>query len=402
MSPSNLTLANTLPVGQSFLWHRHQLPDQTEEYSRAVDNPPRVVCLRQSLNALYFTAVHPTVEASEADRAAGLTRSWLEDYFQLTRYPDLEALYADWRIRDPNFFGKVDLGERAVGVRVLRQDPWETLIAFITSTNNHIPRITSLMHRLCERFSPPLLALDSPAGEEKVVYRLFPQPSAFPEEGLELILRELGFGYRAGFLDATLAVLRAEGPVIETLEALRGGDLATTRERLVRLKGIGKKVADCIGLMCMDQPSLIPVDTHIYAIAARHPSFPSHLRKKTMSPVLYDDIQSFLAEQWGPLGGWCQAVVFAADLKPAAPKVSRSATPIKSSATPTPKKRRSPSEDKPSLLAASQLVKLETSIDVSESDKRTVAELEEKLEVVTQPERKRPRRKVAAVSYKVK
>ncbi len=109
------------------------------------------------------------------------------------------------------------------------------------------------MHRLSERFSPSLLALDHPSEGDEVVYRLFPQPAAFPDEGLEAILRDLGFGYRAGFLDATLAVLRAEGPVVEALDAMRGGDLTTTRERLVRLKGIGKKVADCIGLMCMDQ-----------------------------------------------------------------------------------------------------------------------------------------------------
>lgn len=129
MRPSNLSLANTLPVGQSFLWHRHQLPDMTEEYSRAVDNPPRVVCLRQSPTALFFTAIHPTQDALEDDRKSGLTRAWLEDYFQLGRYPDLEVLYADWRTRDPLFFGKIELDERAVGVRVLRQDTWECLVA---------------------------------------------------------------------------------------------------------------------------------------------------------------------------------------------------------------------------------------------------------------------------------
>ncbi|BEJ18199.1 hypothetical protein CspHIS471_0704760 [Cutaneotrichosporon sp. HIS471] len=383
----------------------------TEEYSRAVDNPPRVVCLRQSPTSLYFTAIHPTPEASEADRVSGLTLNWLVDYFQLARYPDLEALYSDWRARDPTFFGKVDLGERAVGVRVLRQDTWETLVAFITSTNNHIPRITSLMHRLCERFSSPLLALDHPSEEGEIVHRLFPGPEAFPTKGLEPILRELGFGYRAGFLDATLDVLRSEGPVVEALDAMRGGDLADTRERLVRLKGIGKKVADCIGLMCMDQPSIIPVDTHIYAIAARHPSFPSQLRKKTMSPALYDDIQAFLAEQWGPLGGWCQAVVFAADLKPPTPKSSRSATPKKrppATPTPTPKKRRSSVEEETEeklSVGASPPPQPSTKTRAKGSKaKSSKLELPEgvKAELLDLPERKRPKRSVAAVLYKIK
>lgn len=129
LSLANLNLSNTLPVGQSFLWHRHWLADASEEYSRAVDNPPRVVCLRQSPTELYYTAIHPTPEAAAADKASGLTRAWLEDYFQLDRYPDLTTLYEDWRTRDSVFFSKIELDQRTVGVRVLRQDPWECLVA---------------------------------------------------------------------------------------------------------------------------------------------------------------------------------------------------------------------------------------------------------------------------------
>ncbi len=126
-----------------------------------------------------------------------------------------------------------------------------------------------------------------------------------------------------------------------------------------------------------------------------------------MSPALYDDIQAFLAERWGPLGGWCQAVVFAADLKPTTPKASRSATPKKvPSATPTPvKKRRSPSaEEKPSLSAPPPLENTTKSGVKASRGKFPKLELpdEPKLELLGQPERKRPRRRVAAVSYKVK
>lgn len=85
------------------------------------------------------------------------------------------------------------------------------------------------------------------------MYRLFPAPTALPEVGLEPILRELGFGYRAGFLEATLAALRTDGSILDTLDAMRTASLPEIRERLVRFKGVGKKVADCVGLMCMDQ-----------------------------------------------------------------------------------------------------------------------------------------------------
>lgn len=138
--PADLTLANTLPVGQSFLWHRRALEAgssptllrPTEEFSRAVDNPPRVVCLRQTGEGVFYTAVYPHDSPSaptswEGDQNKGTTKAWLEDYFQLRH--DLPALYDAWRTLDPAFFGRVELGSGAVGVRVLRQDPWECLVA---------------------------------------------------------------------------------------------------------------------------------------------------------------------------------------------------------------------------------------------------------------------------------
>jgi len=129
---SNLTLANTLPVGQSFLWHRHPIPEAgtseaSEEFSRAVDNPPRVVRLRQTSTHLQYSAVYPNVSSEEQDKALSATSNWIRDYFQLDY--DLDNLYKEWTARDPNLFGKIDVSGKAVGVRLLRQDPWECLVA---------------------------------------------------------------------------------------------------------------------------------------------------------------------------------------------------------------------------------------------------------------------------------
>ncbi|WVQ98748.1 hypothetical protein IAU59_005879 [Kwoniella sp. CBS 9459] len=223
LDPKNLTLANTLPVGQSFLWRRlalqHGVQDRDqpiEEFSRAVDNPPRVVCLRQTLNHLHYTAIHPDHHSAELDKGNEITRKWLFDYFQLETQPDLEKLYADWRQRDPGLFGKVEVSERALGVRVLRQDPWECLIA------------------LKDEFGT------------------------------------------------------APGAIEQGLLGCRDLDVDTVRDKLIAFKGVGRKVADCVMLMCMDK--------------------------------VYDETQQFLLDKWGPMGGWCQAVMFAADLPAAKPK----------------------------------------------------------------------------------
>lgn len=136
ISLSNLTLANTLPVGQSFLWHRDHVdpascsstePSAEEEFSRAVDDPPRVVTLRQTSSHLHYTVTYPNERSKERDLGFQTTRRWLDDYFQLDH--DLEKLYAEWKRLDPFLFGKVNINDRAIGVRLLRQDPWECLVA---------------------------------------------------------------------------------------------------------------------------------------------------------------------------------------------------------------------------------------------------------------------------------
>jgi N-glycosylase/DNA lyase len=129
---SNLTLANTLPVGQSFLWHRYPVSeagpsDASEEFSRAVDNPPRVVRLRQTPTQLHYSVIYPNTQSEEQDKAYNATQAWIRDYFQLDY--DLDELYREWTKRDPSLFGKIDIDGRAVGVRLLRQDPWECLVA---------------------------------------------------------------------------------------------------------------------------------------------------------------------------------------------------------------------------------------------------------------------------------
>ncbi|WVN85343.1 uncharacterized protein L203_100488 [Cryptococcus depauperatus CBS 7841] len=300
LSPSNLTLANTLPVGQSFLWHRLPLQSfvtnidptlPTEEYSRAIDNPPRVVCLRQSAARIYYTAIYPDTVSPNFDKDNSITNRWINDYFQLERFPDLEALYLKWRNQDPYLFGRIELHDKSTGVRVLRQDPWECLIA-----------------------------LEHPLGLGAVIYHLFPPPHRLPSTTLESTLREIGFGYRASFIESSLQSLRntfgtLEGGIEAGLEKWRAADIAEVRNNLMALKGVGRKVADCVMLMCLDKPSVIPIDTHVANIAARYPSFPSRLKSKNMSKQWYDETQVFLEKQWGfQMGGWCQAVMFAADL----------------------------------------------------------------------------------------
>ena len=115
--------------------------------------------------------------------------------------------------------------------------------------------------------------------DDWIDYRLFPAPCALvADENLDSTLRGLGFGYRAGFITSSLGLLIeehanpsiGEGTVDGTrdargikpfLKSLRQGD--EWRQELIRLKGVGRKVADCIGLMSMDRVSGHPLPPNL-------------------------------------------------------------------------------------------------------------------------------------------
>jgi N-glycosylase/DNA lyase len=109
------------------------------------------------------------------------------------------------------------------------------------------------MHKFTQKYTTPLLTHDDR------VYHLFPSPHTLPTE-MEAELRLLGFGYRASFLESSLATLRTEfgtrsGDIEAGLLGWRTGEIATVREKLLGLKGVGRKVADCVMLMCLDRVS---------------------------------------------------------------------------------------------------------------------------------------------------
>ncbi|CAE6503212.1 unnamed protein product [Rhizoctonia solani] len=201
---------------------------------------------------------------------------------------------------------------------MLRQDPWENLVSFICSQNNHISRITSMVHSLCIHFSPPICSSSElPGAPLNASWHPFPPPKALAHPNVEAKLRELGFGYRAKYIQKTAAMLceKHEDPTKVLLE-LRQLSTSEARERLLEFHGVGPKVADCILLMSLDKTEVVPVDTHVQQIATKMYGFRSQgKRPKAMNPRLYSEIASKFTDTWGSYAGWAHSVLFTADLK---------------------------------------------------------------------------------------
>lgn len=140
-------------------------------------------------------------------------------------------------------------------IRVLRQEPFETLISFIISQNNNIKRITGIIDRLCECFGQKIeggYAFPTPKAMEKLT----------PED-----LAPLRAGFRAKYIAD--AVQKVTSGKVDFEEIQKMPD-AEAREALKTIKGVGDKVADCVLLFGLHRLAAVPKDVWIKRINARY------------------------------------------------------------------------------------------------------------------------------------
>lgn len=134
------------------------------------------------------------------------------------------------------------------GIRILNQEPWETLCSFIISQNNNIKRIKGIIARLCESF-----------GESRGNYYTFPSAERLAALSLE-DLSVLRAGFRAKYIsDAAKKV--AYGEI--DLSQLQNMPVDEAREILMKIKGVGPKVADCALLFSHGHTEAFPKDVWI-------------------------------------------------------------------------------------------------------------------------------------------
>lgn len=138
------------------------------------------------------------------------------------------------------------------GIRILNQEPFECLISFIISTQNSIPRIKKIIAKMSELFG------------EKIefngkTYYAFPTCEALAQLN-ESDLAPLKVGYRAEYiLDASKKVKNGE----VDLNSLFDTDIQGARKELLKIKGVGPKVADCVLLFSLKKHGAFPIDVWI-------------------------------------------------------------------------------------------------------------------------------------------
>lgn len=228
---SEFDLPGTLNGGQAFRWHRLEDDDG---YRGVVGRA--VFEVRAAEGGLAVTVVSGKHAAPDEIGTAIGSYLGLED--------DLEALRAKYA-SDPGL-GPAMSGY--LGLRLLRQNPWECLCGFICSATSNIPRIKlnmgALAAALGERIGP------GPADFA------FPGPEAVAAAG-EQVARDLSWGFRARYLEGA-AVAVASGKLV--LEGLLDVSYEEARDALVGLEGVGPKIADCVLAFSLLKGEAFPVD----------------------------------------------------------------------------------------------------------------------------------------------
>lgn len=224
-------LARTLDCGQAFRWVQ---TEENEWHGVAFSRP---LTLRQRGDEITF------IGTNEQD----FENIWVP-YFDLDR--DYEAvckrLSADEHLKRAV--------EECNGIRLLRQEPWEAICSFIISANNNIPRIKGIIDRLCRLLGEHL------GGEDYS----FPAPEKIVEAGIEGIA-PIRAGFRAKYIvDAAQKVGNGE----IDFDKIYSASLDEGRDELIKIKGVGEKVAQCALLYGFGKVDAFPVDVWVKRIMA--------------------------------------------------------------------------------------------------------------------------------------
>lgn len=191
------------------------------------------------------------------------------DYSRLWRhYLALDADYTKIRADISKRFDAASHGKDRImpeameygsGIRILRQEPWETLCSFIVSQNNNIPRIKKIIAAMSERFGEPI-------NENGKTYYAFPTAEALVDAGVDE-LAGLKVGFRAKYIyDAAKKI--AEGMIdLSEVSMMKPDD---AMEVLCTINGVGPKVASCAMLFGLSMTSAFPIDVWIKRVLAKY------------------------------------------------------------------------------------------------------------------------------------
>lgn len=260
--------------GQCFRWNRQEDGSYEGIFRKNVCN------IKKQNGDIIIEGISPNDLAKE-----------VEEYFDLDR--DYEKIKTTLTKIDQNMKTSIQYGQ---GIRLLNQDLWETILSFIISANNNIPRIKGIIERLAKKYGSKI------TWKEKDYYT-FPSPEQLKNVTIQEY-RNLGLGFRdKRIYETTQMVLNKQVNLNKMCETPNTFEV---REQLLSLSGVGPKVADCILLFStLKRLEVFPIDVWV-----RRVMNDLYIKNKDENKVSKKQIEKFANEKFGDLAGLAQQYLF--------------------------------------------------------------------------------------------
>lgn len=256
--------------GQCFRWNK----EEDGSYTGVIKNG--VINVKKIGNDVEFTGV--------CDRNI---KEICEEYFNLqTNYEAIKEKLSNIDIYLKN---SIEYGN---GIRILKQDLWETLLSFIISANNNIPRIKTIIERIAKKYGNRIEYRNK-------IYYTFPTPEMLQNASIDNF-RGLGLGFRdVRIYETVQRTLKGE---IDLEKLKQEENTEVLRKKLLEIPGVGPKVADCVMLFALNRFDVFPVDVWVKRVISE-----LYFNKKEQTPNV---IHEFAEKQYGNLAGLAQQYLF--------------------------------------------------------------------------------------------
>lgn len=271
----SFNLRDIFECGQCFRWNKQEDGSYTGIWKENVLN------IRQEDNKIIFKGICQNGDIEKE----------VKEYFDLDRnYEEIKDKLAKI---DENMKLSIKYGE---GIRILNQDLWETIISFIISANNNIPRIKGIIERLSKKYGKEIKWNNES-------YYTFPTAEELKNVTVEEY-RNLGLGFRDIRLYETTKMINEKQIDLEKLK--QNPNTQEVRDKLLTLSGVGPKVADCILLFStLKRFEVFPIDVWVRRVMNE-----LYIKKEDETKVSKKEIEKLAQEKFGNLAGMAQQYLF--------------------------------------------------------------------------------------------
>lgn len=271
---NSFELKDIFECGQCFRWNE----EDDGSYTGVIKNA--IINVKKENESIIFTG-----------KCKEKIKDLIEYYFDLnTNYEEIKEKLSNI---DEYLKTSVEYGK---GIRILNQDLWETIISFIISANNNIPRIKGIIERLSQKYGNEI----EWNGKK---YYTFPTPEQLKDATVS-DYRNIGLGFRdIRLYETTKMILNKE---VDLEELRKNPNTQEVRDELLKLSGVGPKVADCILLFSdLKRFDVFPIDVWV-----RRVMNDLYIKEDDETKVSKTKIEKMADEKFGNIKGLAQQYLF--------------------------------------------------------------------------------------------